>query len=87
MAIGSFGFRPGPSVRKIEMWPSFNGVSDDVSAKRSAWTSAGFLSTLEMHRLIEAGLYGGATESTWIRPREGPSGSNAAFDGTSKSSA
>ena len=54
MAIGLFGLRPGPSVRRIEMWPSFNGVlvSHDVFAKRSACqASAGFPSTLEMHRL------------------------------------
>ena len=84
MAIGSFGLRPGPSVRRIEMWPSFNGVSHDVSAKRSACqASAGFLSTLEIHRLIDIGLCGGATKSARIRPMEGSSGSMATFDGIS----
>ena len=86
MAIGSFGLRPGPSLGRIEMWPSLNGVSHDVSAKRSAWpgkANARFLSTLEMHRLIEAGLCGGAIESTRMRPRDGSSGSNATFDGIS----
>ena len=68
------------------MWP-LNGVSHDMSAKRSAWTSAGVLSTLEMHRLMEAGLCGGATESARIRPREGSFGSMATFDGLSQSSA
>ena len=47
----------------------------------------GFLSTLEMHRLIEAGLCGGVTESARIRPREGSSGSMATFDVISQSSA
>ena len=69
------------------MWPSLNGVSaHNVSAKRSAYpsqASAGFLSTLEMHRIIEAGICGGVIESTRIRPREGSSGSNATFDGIS----
>ena len=63
MAIGSFRLRPGPSVRRIEMWPS-NGVLHDTSAKRSAWTSAGVLFTLEMHRLME--------ESMWRRNRISP---------------
>ena len=81
MAIGSFGLRPGPSVRRIEMWPSFNGVSHDVSANRSALASAGVFSTLEMHRLMEVGLCGGATESARIRPRHGSSGLMATFDG------
>ena len=64
-----------------------NGVSaHDASGKRSACpgqASAGFLSTLEMHRLIVAGLCGGAIESAHIRPREGSFGSNATFDGIS----
>ena len=85
MAIGSSGLRPGPSVRKIEIWPSCNGESDDVSAKRSACqASSGFPSTLEMNRLMEVGLCGGAIESAWIRPRDGSSGSNATFDGISE---
>ena len=54
-----------------------------MSAKRSAWASAGVSSTLEMHRLMEAALCGGATESAQIRPREGSSGSKATFDGIS----
>ena len=83
MAIGSFGLRPGLSVPRIEMWPSFNGVSHDMSAKTSARASAGVLSTLEMHRLMVAALCGGATESARIRPREGSSGSTATFDGIS----
>ena len=85
IAIGSFGLRPGPSAQRIEMWPSFNGVSHDVSAKRSACASDGFLSTLEIHRLIEMGLCGGAIESARIRPlaSEGSSGSVATFDGIS----
>ena len=83
MAIGLLGLRPGPSVLKIEMWPSSNGVSHDMSAKRSASASAGVLSTLEIHRLIEAGLCGGVTESARIRPRQGSSGSIATFDGIS----
>ena len=74
MAIGSFGLRPGPSVRRIEMWPSVSGVSHDVSEKRSALTSAGILSTLEMHRFMEVGLCGGAIQSARIRPRDGSSG-------------
>ena len=85
MAIGSFGLRPGPSVRRFEMWPSFNGVSHDKSAKRSERASFGFLSTLEMHRLMEAGLCGGGTESARIRPREGFPGSMATLDGISQS--
>ena len=73
---------PGPSVQRIDMSPSFNGVSHDVSAKRSAChEKAGFPSTLEMHRLMEVGVCGGATESDRIRPREGSSGSMATFDG------
>ena len=56
MAIGSFRFRPGPSVQRIEMWPSFNGVLHDKSAKISAKASAGVLSTLKMHCLMERGL-------------------------------
>ena len=85
MAIGLFGVRPGPSleVRRIEMWLSFNGVWQDMSAKRSEWASAGVPSTLAMHRLMEAGLCGGATESARIQPREGFSGSIATFEGTS----
>ena len=75
---------PGPSLRRIKTWPSFNGVSDDVSAKRSAWASSGVLSTLEMHRLMAAGLCGGGTESARIRPREGSSESMATFDGISQ---
>ena len=35
-----------------------NGVSDEMTAKRSAWASSGVLSALEMHRLTEAGLFG-----------------------------
>ena len=81
MAIGSFGLSPGPSVRRIGMLPSVNGESHDVSVKRSKLTSAGFLSTLEMHRFMEVGLCGGATQSARIRPREGSSGSTATFDG------
>ena len=82
MAIGSFGLKPGPSVRTVEMCPSLNRVSPDVSTKRSEYqTSAGFPSTLEMHRLMEAALCGGATESARIRPREGSFGSKATFDG------
>ena len=53
------------------MWPSFNGVSHDMSAKRLAWAIAGVLSTLEMLRLMEAGVCGGGIESARIRPREG----------------
>ena len=83
IAIGSFGLKPGPSLRRIEMCSSFNGVSHDLSTKRSVWTSAGFPSALEMHRLIEVGLWGGTTESAWIQPREGTSRSMATFDGTS----
>ena len=86
MAIGSFGLRPGQSAPRIEMWPnSFNGELEDKLAKRSASASAGMLSTLEMHRVIVTGLCGGATESALIRPREGSSGSKAAFDGISQS--
>ena len=51
-----------------------------MSAKRSALASAEFFSTLEMHRLMEAGQCGGATESARMRPREGSSGSKATFD-------
>ena len=65
------------------MWPSHNGASDDVSAKRSAKANAGFLSTLEMHLLMEVGQCGGVTESARIRPREGSSGSMATFDSIS----
>ena len=84
MAIGSFGLKPRPSLRRIEMCPSLNGMSHDVSAKRSAYqASAGFPSTLEMHRLMEVGLWGGATESTRIRPREGSPGLMATFDAIS----
>ena len=84
MAIGSFGVNPGPSVPRSAMWPSFNGVSDDVSVKRSAFQEiAGFPSTLEMHRLMEVGLCGGVIESALIRPREGSSESKATFDGNS----
>ena len=54
-----------------------------MSAKRSPKESAGLLSTLEMHRLIEMGVCGGAIESARIRPREGSSGSVADFDGIS----
>ena len=72
MAIGSFGLRPGPSVRRNEIWLSFNGESQDVSGKRSACqASAGFPSTLEMHSLIDMGLCGGAIESAGIRPMDG----------------
>ena len=84
MAIGSSGLRPGSSVRRSEIWPSLNGASDDVFAKRLAKANAGFPSTLEMHRLMEVGLCGGATESTRIRPREGSSTSKATFDGISR---
>ena len=80
MAIGLSGLRPGQSVQRIGMWSSFNGVSHDMSAKISALASSGFLSTLEMHRLMEAELCGGGTESARIRPREGSSGSMATFD-------
>ena len=66
------------------MWSSSNGVSHDMSAKTSAWASAGIPSTLEMHRLMEERLCGGATESARIRPREGFSGSKATFDDNSK---
>ena len=66
------------------MWPSSNGVLHNMSAKSSAWASSGFLSTLEMHRLMEAALCGGGTESARIRPREGSSGSMATFDGISE---
>ena len=65
------------------MWPSFNGESHVESMKRWEWTSAGFPSTLEMHSLIEVGLWGGAIESARIRPRDGSSGSLAAFEGIS----
>ena len=54
-----------------------------MSAKKSAWASIGVLSTLEMHRFMEARLCGGATESAQIRPREGTYGSMATFDGIS----
>ena len=88
MAIGSSGVRPGPSVGRIETWPPLNGVSHDVSAKRSAFQrNSGFPSTLEMHRLMEAELCGGVIESARIRPRDGSSGSKATFDGISQSSA
>ena len=87
MAIGLFGLWPGPSVQRIEMWRSASGVSHDVSAKRSKLTSAGFFSTLEMHRFMEVGLWGGEIESTRIRPMDGSSGSLATFDGISESSA
>ena len=89
MAIGSFGLKPGPSVRRNEIWPSFNGASHDVSAKRSTrpWESTGFLSTLKMHRLMEVGLCGGVIQSAQIQPREGSSGSMATFDGISYLSA
>ena len=87
MAIGSFGLRPGPSVRRIGTWPSVNGVSHDESAKRSKLTSSGYLSTLEMHRFMEVGLWGGAIESAAIRPMDGLFESLATFDGTSESSA
>ena len=63
IAIGSFGLRPKPSVRRIEIWSSFKGVSQDMFAKRSACASAGVLSTLEMHLLMEATLWGDATAS------------------------
>ena len=86
MAIGSFGLRPGPSVRRIAIWPSFNGVSHDMSAKRLAWSNE-VLSTLETHRLMEVGVCGGATESARIRPREGSSGSKDTFDGISQPTA
>ena len=76
IAIGSIELKPGPSGRKFT-WPSFNGVSQDESAKRSATASAGFLSTLEMHSLMEVGLCRGAIESAGIRPREGSSGTMA----------
>ena len=67
------------------MWPSCNGESDDVSAKRSACqASARFPSTLEMHCLMDVGLCGGAIESAWIRPREGSPGSKTNFDGISE---
>ena len=81
IAIGSFGLMPGPSVRR-DIWPSFSGVSHDVSAKRLACqrASKGFLSALEMHCLMEVGLWGGTIESTRIRPRD-DSGSIATFDG------
>ena len=59
MDNGSFGVRPGPSESRIEIWPSFIGESDVVSAKRSELTSDGFPSTLEMHFLIEVGVCGG----------------------------
>ena len=74
MAIGSFGLRPGPSVRRIEIWPSVNGASHVVSAKRSELAIPGFLSTLEMHSLIDVGLCGGAIESARMRPMDGSSG-------------
>ena len=87
MAIGTFGLRPGPSVRSIAIWPSVNGESHDGSAKRSKLTSAGFLSTLEMHRFMEVGLWGGAIESAAMRPMDGLFRSIATFDGISESSA
>ena len=65
------------------MWWSSNGVSHDISAKRSAKASAGVLSTLEMHRLMEARRCGGAIESAGIRPRQGSFGSKATLDGIS----
>ena len=74
MAIGLFGLMPRPLVGRIGMCPSFSGVTHDTSAKFSEWASAGVLSTLEMHCLMEAGVCGGATESARIRPREGISG-------------
>ena len=75
MAIGSFGLRPIPSERRVE-------ISHAASAKRSACqASAGFLSTLEMHRLMKVGVCSGAIESARIRPSEGSSGSMATFDG------
>ena len=73
-------------MQRIEMSPSFNGVSDDVFAKKSVCNcqaSPGFSSTLKMHRLMEVRVCGGVTESTRIRPREGSSGSKATFDGIS----
>ena len=48
--------------------PSFNGASHDVSAKKSAWATPGFLSTLKMYRLIELRVCGGEMESVQIRP-------------------
>ena len=85
MAIGSFGLRPGQSVRRNEMWPSCNGVLQDKFANRSAWTSSRVLSTLAMHRLMVTELWDGATESARIRPSEGSSGSGATFDGIPQS--
>ena len=86
MASGLFGLRPGPSVRRIEMWPSFNGISHNMSSKTLAWSNE-VPSTLEIHRLMEVGLCGGAIESARMRPREGSSGSMATFDGNSEPSA
>ena len=85
MAIGSFGVSPGQSVRRIEIWPSVNGVLHNMFAKRSACANW-VLSTLEIRRMMEAGLCGGVTESARIRPREGSSGSIATSDGISQPS-
>ena len=84
MAIGSSGLRPGQSAPRIDMWPSFNGTSLEMSAKRLALASAGFCSTLEMRRFREATVWGGATESARIRPRHGSFSSKAALDGISE---
>ena len=65
MVIVLSGLRPGLSVRRIEMWPSLNGVSHDRSAKRLAKASAGFFSNLEMHRLMEVDYYVEARQNHW----------------------
>jgi hypothetical protein len=33
IAIGSFGLRPGPPVRRFDIWPSSKGVTLDMSSK------------------------------------------------------
>ena len=85
IVIGAFGLRPASGPSGTEMWLSSNGVLQDASVKKSArQVNAKFLSTPEMHCLKEVRLRGGATERARIRPRDGSSGSKAAFDGNSE---
>lgn len=84
-ASASFGVAPTSPVRR-ETCPSSMGSSLELSANSWCPQPNGWFSALQMHRIMELGVWGGGIRLMSMRAREGSSASIGCLDGISVSS-
>jgi len=81
-AIGSSGVDPRRLLASIEICPSPIGDSLDTLRKSRECSELSSSSVLDIHRMMDAAVWGGGTESALMRPTEGSLGSAGCFDRT-----